>query len=136
MVTIDFTYFKAEIYIGQLGSVDVQTTLQIFIDKYTPDYLNKLLGVDYDYNVDKYEVNSNENIKNAIANYVFYFYQRSQYFQNAGTGMSIPENENSQVVKPTQRVVLAWNEMFALTRDFGRVKSIENPFSPINQLDL
>ena len=139
MVEIDFTYFKAEIYIGQLSDIAVQENLNSFIEKYSKEYLNELLGNDYDYTADVYSVIDNEDIKQAIACFVYYYYVRSEYISNSGIGTNIGKSENSDRVKPISKLVFAWNQMVCKTQSFiDEVDSndLKNPFELENQLEF
>jgi len=44
---IDSSYFKADIHIAGLSSTGVQDSVSMFIDKYEPEYLIKILGYDF-----------------------------------------------------------------------------------------
>jgi len=137
MSLIDFTYFKNEIYIGQLSSEDVKERLSFFIEKYQSKFINHVLGA-YDLNTDTLGIKTNSEFLNALAAFVYYHYIRDNYIDTVGIGTAVSTVENGQIVKPTTKMFFAWNEMVDLIDNFILEvgESIDNPFEYQNTMEF
>lgn len=147
MSLIDLTYFKGEIYLGQLSEDYIQENLTTFIEKYERSYLIDLIGKDrYLESIAEpptIDLSSVEDLDNAIAYYVYYYYVRNETYQRAGIGATKPQSENATVVEPQVQMVKAWNEMVNYTENtiieletLLSDTSIINPFNYKNSLDF
>lgn len=112
------------------------TKLQLFIAKYEEEYLKFIFGQEfYDLfiaglnaetaiykaikNGDTFRDTSNvlqkwegfTKGKNPIANYIYWYYQRSNASTTFGIGVRKGKAENSDEASPAQKMVDAWNEM-------------------------
>lgn len=137
---IDISNFVNEYNIGQKSSSSVQSTIQSFVKKYEPMFIREVLGKDYDYTTaDTYSIKTNVVFLEALTAYVFYWYTRNNYLQSVGIGVTKPQSENSEVVKPYQKMVFAWNDMIrnldVFIDEIGDT-SIKNPYEKENQLEF
>lgn len=130
---IDSTYFINEIFIaGQANSVDVNSSrskLSGFIAKYESRYLTEILGKDLysDFKaglesdpvpqkwIDLRDALANDATKESpIANYVYYWFLRSQTTTTTGIGETKQLSENADRASSIDKQVRAWNEMVDL----------------------
>lgn len=97
------------------------------IAKYEPRFLNMLFGSDFATlfiaglfppvtdpitPVDaRWTALNTPELKLAIANYIYYYWQRSQDTQTMGTGTVKSKNTNSIISSAADKVSRAWNEM-------------------------
>ena len=135
MSLIDLTYFQGEINIGQIESTSVKLKINSFINKYEAVYLKKVFPDSFDTTT----LSSNDNIKLAIAYFVYFHYTRNDLFQRAGIGETLPQSENSTVVSPQYRSIYAWNDMVNYTTEgLEAITSVEidNPFECLNRFDI
>ena len=112
--------FVGEIAIGQAENSVIAANIELFINKYEPMFLMKLLGKDL-YNEFNDGLTLNpvpekwNTLKNKVmypcANYIYCYYMRNKASETNGFGETLPESENSQRVSPVQKIVRAWNEM-------------------------
>lgn len=132
---IDLTYFIREINIGQRSQLEVQENLSYFVERYEREFLELTLGYDMANEV----ISASEDLENAtdamkqlisgdglwlglindskispIANYVYWHYTESEVLQAVGTGVVVPQNENSRIANPTLKLVRAWNDMIVM----------------------
>lgn len=132
MILIDASYFIGQITIAQVETPPVSENLQLFIEKYEPEILRKLLGKDF-YRAfvnglqaptpeqrwidlrngveDEWMGFTNDLKQSIIANYVYYWYTRDQASQTVGMGESLPKAENAERFSFANKQVRAWNEM-------------------------
>jgi len=124
--------FIAEIAIPQSANYFANGgDLQQFIDKYEKKYLIELFGVTFHNELiaglaiepkpdpDIWaQLVSETDLKQMIANYVYYWYKRSEYTQSAGVGEVKPKTDNSTQSTSSLKMVRAWNEMAEMTRLF------------------
>jgi len=121
--------FKGEITIAQTENNFMVTNVQEFIDKYEPKFLKKLLGVTLANDfvnglaVEPIEakwlaLRDETDLKEMIANYVYYFYKRDETTQSGGISEVKPKGANSTVTNSIDKQVRAWNEMVGMTRLF------------------
>lgn len=147
---IDLTYFIREINIGQRSQPEVQENLNYFIQRYEREFLDMSLGSDLANEV----VLASDDLENAsdamkklilgdgtwlglvndvkispIANYVYWHYVESEVLQSVGTGIIVPQNENSRIANPTLKLVRAWNDMVLMCVKMHRfiTSSMEYP---------
>jgi hypothetical protein len=135
MPLIDASYFTAEINIPNADKPEVSELIDTFIEKYEKRFLHELLGhglytdfiagvavkpvpdaiwtdlkngTNYTYNQRTYNY---PGIKNAIANYVYYWYMRNNATETTGIGEVVNKAENAVRVSPSIKMSRAWNEM-------------------------
>ncbi len=129
MALIDDTYFIAELSLP----VGKYSDLTTFINRLEPDFLVKVLGyelskkvIDNDSLVSdlingvefvsdektmKWRGFVNDGKKSVIANYVYYFYLRSNATFTTNVGEKKANTENSQNAGQGMKVMRAWDEM-------------------------
>ena len=136
---IDKSYFFGELLIAQLSETSVQDKVANFIDIYEREFLEGILGyvsykdfidnpnsqkwVDVRYEkeyVDEYGIprkwkglkfTTGTINQSPIANYVYYWYQRSQLTNTGGVGEVKTKSENSYPAIPKWKMENAWNNM-------------------------
>lgn len=137
MSIVDYTYFVADISIGQRSQSEVREDLQRMINIYEDQLLTLLFGLKmknefilgltqdpidpkwaalkdgiiYNDGKSQWMGFANANKLSMIANYVYFYYTRKEVLQATGTGAVVPTNENSIVVNPLYKQVKAWNQM-------------------------
>lgn len=138
MSIIDASIFKGEISIAHRSQPEVQENIEAFIAKYEPKILNLLMGVEFNalfvaglivvspevIAVRWSDLESNETLKQIIANYVYFWYMRDQATQTVGMGEAKPKGENATMVSGTDKSVRAWNEMVDMCREFVLDKTV------------
>lgn len=163
MSLIDSTFFIRELTIAQLGQADGNEALfNLMLEKYEPLFLRQALGyefsqlmlnnqteqrfvdllegAEYTYKSVKYYWQGlvNDTLKTSpIANFVFYWFVRSQYEQQVGAGTMKPLSENATIVAPEYSMIFAWNEMVDYIhqmRNFLYVNSATYPEYSITQV--
>lgn len=139
---IDVTYFVAELNIPNTDRAEVVASLDIFIKKYEPKYLEMLLGeimyaeyvagttlvpIDPDADPVEYEpidqkwIDLENKLRDPgtkvspIANYIYFFICRDAAIDNSGIGMTLPVGENSTRADSKIKTSRAWNEMNELS---------------------
>lgn len=139
MSLIGTAIFEGEIFIPQLSQLDVQESLQGFIDKYEPKLLRKLLGVpmytelaagmavappnvpdpkwtalmggaEYDDGTKYWD-----GLGVLIADYVYWFFMFDYNVHTVQVGVAKPKSENAAPASPVHKMVRAWNEFVDLT---------------------
>lgn len=136
---IDQTYFVLEINIAQLSNDIVSEEVDLFINRYEPDFLKRVFGVTLKNLIHDFEsgTNSEERIErlvdgytfayegktyewkglrnpdkeSPIANFVFVKYIENQMSQQTGIGERKSKGENSDDHLADWRLVLAWNRI-------------------------
>lgn len=143
---IDDTYFIRELTIAQLGQGVTGgngAKLTLYIDRYEPEFLKKVLGYsfyklmlansgdarfvslisgsDYTYKdvLHRWEGFQNAEKISPIANYVFYMFGRQDVEQPVGSGIVRPKAENSTMVIPNLTLISAFNEMVTLVKNMN-----------------
>lgn len=167
MTLIDETYFTTVggVVIGQLGQQLVRDKVLNYVAKYEPRILSTLLGVvmynefsawlaapdatqrwiDLRDGVDYTDIHGElkhwpglgNKSESAIANYVYYWYVRSDAIYLSGSGSAVSVNENSNRVSPFALQSTAWNEMVRLNYelfDYLRVNVLVYPEWPLYKL--
>lgn len=143
--------FHGEIFIAQLSQLDVEESVQSFIDKYEPLLLRKLLGVkmyadllagsevdpvdpkwvklldgsDYDNGAKHWY-----GLRILIADYVYWFFMFDYNVHTVQVGVAKPKSENATPASPVHKMVRAWNEFVDLTcemHDFIRSNEADYP---------
>lgn len=163
MALIDSSYFVGEISLP----VGKYSDLPLFIERLERDFLYKALGVrlanlviegdeltDGLVNGITFEKNGqlyvwdgfkNDIKQSIIANYVYYFYLRSNVTITTSTGESRPETENSTGATPAFKVMRAWDEMLrglaTMSAYIATVPELAaiykpTPFGRVNAFDL
>lgn len=130
MSIITPSIFKAEIAIPQTANYHENGgNLQDFIDKYEKRFLIELFGVVF-YNEikaglaldpipEKWTALTDEtDLKEMIANYVYYWYKRDETTQSMGISEAKPKAENATVTNSKDKQERAWNEMVRMVRLF------------------
>lgn len=125
--------FVAEIAIAQSENPYVDTNIQSFIDKYERKFLrDELFGATFyaeilsglallDTNPAKAKwisLRDETDLKQMIANYVYYWYKRNETTLSAGISEVKPKAQNSDVTNSIDKQVRAWNEMVHMVRLF------------------
>lgn len=149
--------FEGEIFIAQLSQLDVQESVQEFIDKYEPKLLRKLLGVKM-YNdliaaVDASRQNPPtpldpkwskliegsdfdsgkdhwDGLEILIADYVYWYFMFDYNVHTVQVGVAKPKSENATPASPVHKMVRAWNEFVQMTcimHDFIKDNSTDYP---------
>jgi hypothetical protein len=144
MALIDISYFVGNLNIPNSGDSAIAETINWFINKHEPYFLQKLFGQklyasylqdnttnrfkdiidgkDYtDLNgyakhwkglIEVLVPNTIPQTKQSIiANYVYYWYQRTYSTQTFGVNEARPNAENATKANARQKVLTAWNEM-------------------------
>lgn len=141
---INISFFEVDCFIPQLGHLAVQSKVNTYINRYEPRFLTDLLGktfydaftvglaapapeqrwldlkngktyTDTDGNTFVWEGLANATTKiSAVANYVYYWYTRSDSAFSTGSGEVVPEVENGTRASFVHKQVQAWNEMVRL----------------------
>lgn len=130
MSIITPSIFIAEIAIPQKDNYFMNGgNLQEFIDKYEKRFMIELFGVTF-YNEiiaglgedpvpEKWQQLVNEtDLKEMIANYVYYYWKRDETTQSAGTSEVKTKTDNATSVNSIDKQVRAWNEMVRMVRLF------------------
>jgi len=143
--------FVGEIYLPNTDKEYVSENLQRFISKYEKDFILKVFGNGF-YNdlVDGLEIDPIPEkwtniidgvsdpvefhgyevyftgIKQAIANYVYYWACRDRASSTIDMGEATPTVENAIIVTSAQKTVRAWNEMSDLIYN-ARIYVLSNP---------
>lgn len=120
--------FVGENAIAQVEQPNVAAEVNLFIDKYEPEYLHKVLGLalfdaytagiiaedpiyialrDGGTYISYAELRRYEGLKPGIINYVYYHYIRNHVTYTTGTG----EKAINNPVDSTHKQVRAWNDM-------------------------
>lgn len=128
MSLIDISSFTGVINIAGKDKPSVAPQLQMMIETYEPEFLNKLLGDDF---YQLYLDNQNEqrftdlidylvpeNNRSVIAFYVFYMYQYEFLASATGGGDVTSISENANNVSSSYRMRQAWNFMVDMNRKF------------------
>lgn len=134
MSLIDTSYFVNELNVPNADKPEVSEQLEAFIDKYEKRFLADLLGhglytdftnglasqpvddiwtdlkngTNYTYNQRRYNY---PGIKNAIANYVYYWFMRNRATETTGIGEVVNKTDNAVRVSGSVKMSRAWNEM-------------------------
>lgn len=114
--------FIGDVNIPNTGDTYLGTdsNVQFFIDKYTPIFLESLLGYDL-YQlylagiaadpIDPKWTNIQTIAKPLLLNYIYYWFKRDEYTYSSGIGESKTKGENSTMVSPGFKMQSRWNEM-------------------------
>lgn len=144
MALIDKTFFVIDCSIAQLGQPTVVAKLTAYINRYEPQFLATLLGLqfyndfklglladpveqrwselrdgkeytDVNGNLFKFEGVASSTTKiSPIANYVYYWFTRNQATFSTGSGELAPDLENGTRADASEKLAYAWNEMVKL----------------------
>jgi hypothetical protein len=122
--------FVQEISIPNRTDSAIKEGIDWYINKYEPLFLNMLLGGDLavlliaglavdpqiqpPVALDEVWTVLRDKIKQALLNYIYWYYRRGHVSTFTGTGETISVNENSTVISPAQKMVQVWNEMVDL----------------------
>jgi hypothetical protein len=119
--------FEGELSIGQMEQPDVAASVQLFINKYEPLYLAKLLGVVLAKELKagllapepaQKWLDLSQEVKPMLANYVYYHFRIDNETDTAGVGEVEAKAENAYRVTAAYKIVRAWNEAARLARKF------------------
>jgi len=159
MALIDSTYLTGELYIANTASGPVADTLGTFIEKYSRELLNKVLGIEMRQSfLSGLEAASpeqrwldlrdglgfatnggdlewvgfaNSQLKaSPIANYVFFKYNIYLIDQSVGAGNLHPTVENGYIASPIKKLTRAWNEMVLMLRSLVYLLEAEKELYP------
>lgn len=128
------SFFIGEINVPNTGKADVLEKLNIFIGKYEPECLLRIMGYPLykaflaeDHTIagrmkdllygTEFSVNGNlyfwqgiiHNNLSLIANYIYWFLERSNATQTTGVATVIPKGASAMVTSPDEKMVAAWN---------------------------
>lgn len=112
--------FVNELQVGNVASPGNEATLQAFIDKYEPKYLDLILGTTLF--TDFYASPNSmptllEKVKAPLANYVYYWVMKDSETQSTGTGEQRAVSENAVSTSARFKVARAYNEMVEYNRE-------------------
>jgi hypothetical protein len=120
--------FRGEILIANKIDLGVGENVTWFIDKYEPIFLRTIFGADFatlftaglaedpipQRWTDLLTPNGYD-LKTAIANYIYYWYQRDQDTQTVGVGTVKTSNQNAVTASAADKVTRAWLEMMVIS---------------------
>lgn len=126
--------FRGEIVIAQATVSPVSQNVQWFCDKYEAVYLRELLGSDFatmfitglknatlvppvavDPRWTALLTPNGYDLKTAVANFIYYWYQRDQDSQTMGIGTGQAKAQNAVIVSAAGKVARAWFEMVCIS---------------------
>lgn len=124
--------FVAEIAIAQSENAYVDDNIQKFIDKYERKFMLELFGATFyaeilaglallDTNPAKAKwisLRDETDLKQMIANYVYYWYKRNETTLSAGISETKPKAQNADVTNSIDKQIRSWNEMVHMVRLF------------------
>ena len=120
MSIVSSSDFQGEITIGQLEHRDVKANLNLFIEKYEPEFLDMLLGENLaeklkdglaEVTPDAKWSTLADKVRLACANYIYFHYMRDDVTSSTGAGEVIEQTDNAKRTTPHMKLVRAWNEM-------------------------
>lgn len=113
--------FNTDIQIANKSDLPVGEVLTNFINKYEPRFLNMLFGSDFaalvvagmgaDPVPARWTALVTPDVKIAIANYIYYYYQRKAFVQSAGLGFVKTMPKNAILADPKDDLCKVWEEM-------------------------
>lgn len=130
MRIISATAFTLELNIANIDQSPVQQRVNGFIDKYTKKFLKELYGdVMGDLFVNAlvevppiaagnrfYDLAQSDELQDALASYVYYWYQRDGVSFSSGQGEKRAKASNSTDTEIGKKLSRSWNEMVDYTR--------------------
>lgn len=133
---IDSSYFFGDLYIPQITEPSVLATVNKYIVKYEPEFLQDVLGYTMAKNINAYPFLLNgaefnnpykggapDNWKglkvdlgsgkywSIIANYVYVRYMQDNISFSTGSGEKVIDQQTSKTVSPVMKIKRAWDEM-------------------------
>lgn len=132
MALIDKSYFIVkDRMIPNLSNTNVEAALNAFITKYEARFLQTLFGAMYaDYKAglladpNTIWVNlQTADLKEALANYVYYWWMRKDRTKTTAEGETRPTVESAEVVFSNEKMIDCWNQIWPFASDF--VKSMD-----------
>jgi hypothetical protein len=146
MSFIDASYFVGDINIPNTGSSAIAERVTLFISKYEPVFLQKLMGyplykafsavapptdqrlldilngkeyTDYQGRLQKWRGLVNADLpESCIAYYVYYWYRSSNATQTTDFGEVITQAENSRNASPRKKLAGAWYKLHDRVKQF------------------
>lgn len=130
MRIITATSFTLELNIANIDQIPVQERVTGFIDKYTQKFLKQLYGVtmgqlfidalpDLD-NTNRFWVLANDaDLQNALASYVYYWYQRDGVSFTSGQGEKRSQAANSTDTQIAYKIGRAWSDLVEYSRNIA-----------------
>lgn len=110
--------FTAEINIANANISPTSVTLQGFIDKYEPLFLDELFGVSFAAlfvaglgDEGRWDALNTASLKIAIADYIYCYYQEYKNSDSTGTGIVKAKDQNADRGGIGDKICRAWNEM-------------------------
>jgi hypothetical protein len=95
-------------------------------------------GAEFDYTIDgetytdKWVGLKNASKTSLIANYVYFFHRRNNVSQNSGIGETVSKAENSVIINPYVKCVIAWNKMIDMYGEldcFGTTEPLPSAYN-------
>lgn len=140
MRIISATAFTLELNIANIDQIPVQQRVNGFIDKYTKKFLIELYGTDMGnlfvsalaeippIGVGNrfFDLAQNSDLQDALASYVYYWYQRDGISFSSGQGEKRAKASNSTDTEIGKKVARAWNEMV----DYCRFVNVDETLFP------
>ncbi len=142
---VDNSYFIGEILIAGLATTPIQNSVNLFIGKHEPVYLQKVLG--YAFNklfseglaadpvdarwtdlrdgaeytdcngfLNEWTGFKNDEKQSPIANYIYYWYERDNVTFTATVGEQEGKTDNAKSVSGGPKMTKAWNEAVNQTK--------------------
>lgn len=130
---INTSYFFGDLYVPQVTETQVANSLGKYINKYEPEFLQRVFGYEMAKNITDYTdiMNGKEytqfgrlfkwnglkidigggKFSSIIANYVYAKYINDNMSYSTGSGEKIIEQTTSVTVSPAAKITRAWNEM-------------------------
>lgn len=133
MNIVNQSFFIGEINIPNTGNAAIFNNLNNFIAKYEPECLLKILGyplykklenessqrmtdlltgaeyTDQQGNLQKWQGIKHDTTISLVANYIYFFFQRSAATLTTGVSTSVSNTEGGVSVSPQEKMVEAWN---------------------------
>lgn len=102
-------------------------------------WANLINGTEFEFTVngvvilDKWVGLKNASEISLIANYVYFFHRRNNVSQNNGIGETVSNAENSTVVNPYNKLVIAWNKMIEIYGEADSLSDINTSYVHWNE---
>lgn len=140
MRIISATAFTLELNIANIDQPYVQERVNGFIDKYTKKFLKQLYGNDMgnlfvnalavippiEAGDRFFDLAQDSDLQDALASYVYYWYQRDGVSFSSGEGEKRSKAANSVDTQMIHKAVRAWNEMV----EYARCQNVDTTTFP------
>lgn len=150
---INASYFVGKINLPQVGDSAGLANVQLFINQYEPEYLQRILGYDlwkvftegeptdprweallggeeyiqYD-KTRKFE--GLAAMPSPIAQYIYYHFMEDNAIHTVLTGTTVPKTANAIPSNPVPKLVQAWNDMVKLNRSLAAFLNAKSDVYP------